>query len=200
MFKVTKFSGECDWQCHVIMAVIVSTFFINFNVVAELLLFGKIKGNWKLVKVIQVTIAMLWNVIFENKLNIHNLWSVSNTADLACRKVYAPFVSLSSLEEVSVCVVFHTLHCLMHNWYGVTGLSSCQAISTAPPAGTRPCSLLRPSSPGTDEVFLSIVGMSGTRFLLNGHAQYIASAIYKESHMLLLKTHTQIKFSCGCWA
>ena len=56
-------------------------------------------------------------------------------------------------------------------------------------------------SPGTDEAFLSIVGMSQTRFLQNGHAHYIASTLpvpYMESHMLLLKTQTQMKFSGGC--
>ena len=53
-------------------------------------------------------------------------------------------------------------------------------------------------SPGSDEAFFSIVGVSHTRNLRNGPVQCIATTLpvpYMENHMLLLKIHKQMKFS-----
>ena len=53
-------------------------------------------------------------------------------------------------------------------------------------------------SPGTDEAFFSNVGMSRTRNLRNGPAQYSTlhyQLPYMETHMLLCKYIKQMKFS-----
>ena len=46
-------------------------------------------------------------------------------------------------------------------------------------------------NPGTDEAFLSIVGVSQTRYLQNGYVQYISSTLpvpYMESHIIIENT------------
>ena len=49
-------------------------------------------------------------------------------------------------------------------------------------------------SPGTDEAFLSIVGMSQTRNLMNGPVQYITKFlvcdIYGNTHVMIENTQT----------